>query len=106
MPHWFGKFGVSYEPVNKNVGFSLGFMGKFDKLEVQVKANYLEEPKKTSYGGSGKVEWQPDWAGPFKLTGDVGADTDRRAAPNMFTGMDTKKVTTDIKMNVGLKYEF
>jgi hypothetical protein len=106
VPHWFGKVGASYEPMQKKVGFSLGLTGKYDRIEVQVKANYLEEDKKTSYGASGNVEWKPEWAGPMKFTGGVGATRTEELAPNMFTGTDTKKVTTDVKMNVGVKFEF
>jgi hypothetical protein len=105
-PQWFGKFGASYEPVQQHVGFSLGIVGKFDGLEVQVKGNYLEEEKKTTYGASGNVDWTPYAGVPLKISGGLGASRIEEQVPNMFTGMDTKKVSTDMKVNVGLKVEF
>jgi hypothetical protein len=105
-PQWFGKFGASYEPIQKNVGFSLGIVGKFDKLEVQVKGNYLEEYKKLTYGASGNVDWSPVSGVPLKVTGGVGASRIEEQVPNALTGFDTKKTTTDVKVNLGMKFEF
>jgi hypothetical protein len=104
-PQFFGKFGASYEPMQQHLGFSLGIVGKFDTIEVQVKGNYLEEEKKTSYGASGSVDWKPHTAVPIKISGGVGATRIEEQVPNMFNGTDTKK-STDVKVNLGLKFEF
>jgi hypothetical protein len=104
-PQFFGKFGASYEPIQQHVGFSLGIVGKFDRIELQVKGHYLEEEKKTSYGASGSVDWKPSAVAPIKITGGLGATRIEEQVPNMFSGTDTKK-STDVKVNLGLKFEF
>ena len=86
--NWFGTFGTTYEPVKKNVGFSLGISGTVDALTVQVKANYLEEETKTKYGGGADLTWKPT-AG-VAVTGGASANRIDESLRNPMTGLDDK----------------
>jgi hypothetical protein len=102
--NWFGTFGATYEPVKKDVGFSLGIAGTVDKLTVQVKANYLEEDTKTKYGAGADLKWKPKPGVTF--TGGASASRIDESLRNPVTGLDDKSSKTDVRVNVGLKVEF
>ena len=105
VPQWFGTFGATYEPMKKDVGFSLGIAGTVDTLTVQIKANYKDEDKKTTYGAGTDLTWKPKGT-PFAITGGASASRVDESLRNPMTGLDDKTSKTDMRVNVGLKVEF
>lgn len=104
--NWFGSFGATYEPVKKDVGFSLGISGTVDTLTVQVKANYLEEDTKTKYGAGADLTWKPKSSLPLTVTGGASASRIDESLRNPMTGLDDKTTKTDMRVNVGVKIDF
>ncbi len=104
VPQWFGTFGATYEPVEKNVSYSLGITGTIDTLSVQIKGNYKEEEKKTTYGGGADLTWKP--ATGVSITGGASANRVDEMLRNPVTGRDDASSKTDVRVNLGLKVEF
>lgn len=104
VPQWFGTFGATYEPVEKNVSYSLGITGTIDTLSVQIKGNYKEEDKKTSYGGGADLTWKP--AAGVSVTGGASANRVDEMLRNPVTGRDDASSKTDVRVNLGVKVEF
>ena len=104
VPKWFGTFGATYEPVKKDVSYSLGISGTVDTLTVQIKGNYKEEEKKTSYGGGVDLTWKP--RSNVSITGGASASRINESLRNPATGLDDRSSKTDLKVNLGVKVEF
>lgn len=109
-PGWFQNFAGSYDPINGKAVFSLGISGKSDKLEVQVKADYMFDDKlnKQSIGASGTLDWKPDPSIPINITGGAGYSRmwEEVPNPNILGGPTATKATNNVQVNLGLKVLF
>jgi hypothetical protein len=105
-PNWFNTFGATFEPLHRNASFSLGIIGKVDRLSVQVKANVAKEDKKFSYGGQADLGWSPFPKVPLTMTGGLGVTRIDQQVPIPMTNLDTHVQTTDLKLNLGLQIHF